>query len=327
MVKYIKIMKNKIYNYLKTRGLLFFVIFICVNIIAVLPVNNIIVDIFSHFRLQYLIFSFLFLVLFIYLSCLSKKYIVYCVICCVLILSNLFEIFPYIGRYEHFNPGNTIKLALYNVLTSNKSYDDFLVSVSQENPDIIILQETDDIWLEHIKDLKKSYPYYIEHSRLDNFGISMYSKIPFTSTDIELWTDFEVPVAVADLQVFSKKLRIYGIHTLPPTGKDYFRVRNEMLKKINTISSQDSSYNLIFAGDFNTTIYSNSYKKYIKSTDLNDCQILAKNINGTWNALYIPIFRISLEHVLISPKILMNSFKIGKNFGSDHLPVYVELSF
>ena len=38
-------MKEKIDNYLKTRGLLFFVIFICVNIIAVLPVNNIIVDI------------------------------------------------------------------------------------------------------------------------------------------------------------------------------------------------------------------------------------------------------------------------------------------
>ena len=56
-------MKEKIDNYLRTRGLLFFVIFICVNYIAVLPVNNIIVDIFSHFRLQYLIFSFLFLVL------------------------------------------------------------------------------------------------------------------------------------------------------------------------------------------------------------------------------------------------------------------------
>ncbi len=54
-------MKEKIDNYLKTRGLLFFVIFICVNIIAVLPANNIIVDIFSHFRLQYLIFSFIYI--------------------------------------------------------------------------------------------------------------------------------------------------------------------------------------------------------------------------------------------------------------------------
>ena len=60
-------MKEKIDNYLKTRGLLFFVIFICVNIIAVLPVNNIIVYIFSHLILKYFIFSFLFLVLFIYL--------------------------------------------------------------------------------------------------------------------------------------------------------------------------------------------------------------------------------------------------------------------
>lgn len=320
-------MKEKIDNYLKTRGLLFFVIFICVNIIAVLPVNNIIVDIFSHFRLQYLIFSFLFLFLFVYLSCLSKKYIVCCLISFIFIFWNLFEVFPYIGEYRPLNQSNTIKFALYNVLTSNKNYDDFLLGISQENPDIIILQETDDIWLEHIKVLKKNYPYYIEYSRSDNFGISMYSKIPFTKADIELWTDFEVPVVVANLNLFSQNVNIYGIHTLPPTGKDYFRVRNEMLENINTISSQESSKNLIFAGDFNTTVYSNSYKKYIKSANLKDCQILAKNINGTWNSRYMPIFRISLEHVLISPKILMNSFKIGKNFGSDHLPVYVELSF
>lgn len=76
-------MKEKIDNYLKTRGLLFFVIFICVNIIAVLPVNNIIVDIFSHFRLQYLIFSFLFLVLFIYLILFKQKIysLLFCMFC------------------------------------------------------------------------------------------------------------------------------------------------------------------------------------------------------------------------------------------------------
>ncbi len=320
-------MKEKIDNYLKTRGLLFFVIFICVNIIAVLTVNNIIVDIFSHFRLQYLIFSFLFLFLFVYLSCLSKKYIVCCFISFIFIIWNLFEVFPYIGEYRPLNQSNTIKLALYNVLTSNKNYDDFLLDISQENPDIIILQETDDIWLEHIKDIKNQYPYYIEHSRLDNFGISLYSKIPLTGTGIELWTDYEVPVLVACLNLFSKNVKIYGIHTLPPISNDYYRVRNEMLEKINTISSQESSKNLIFAGDFNTTIYSNSYKKYIQSADLKDCQILAKNINGTWNAKYISIFRIPLEHILISGSFLLHSFKVGQNFGSDHLPLYIELSF
>ena len=59
MVKYIKIMKDKIDNYLKTRGLLFFVIFICVNIIAVLPVNNIIVDILHSLLCNMFCFDFI----------------------------------------------------------------------------------------------------------------------------------------------------------------------------------------------------------------------------------------------------------------------------
>ena len=320
-------MKNKFDNYLKTRGLFLFIIFSIINIINFLPIDNFLVDIFSHFKFQYFLFGFLFSVLFIYLITLSKKYIIPCIICILIIFFNFLEISPYIGQYKKVSEQKSIKLGLYNLLTSNKNYKGFLDSVEKETPDIIILQEVDDVWIEKIKSIKKQYPYSIEHPRLDNFGIALYSKIPLTDSNIEFWTDNEVPVVVTNLYTNSNHVKIYGIHTLPPTGKEYFAIRNQMLEKINLDTLQEPNSNLIFAGDFNTTIYSKAYKQYLKSTDLKDCQILAKNLKGTWNTKHLPFFRIPLEHILISPNIHLKSFKVGKDFGSDHLPMYVELYF
>ena len=99
-----------------------------------------------------------------------------------------------------------------------------------------------------------------------------------------------------------------------------------ILNSINELFS-NNKYPLIIAGDLNTSAYSISYKKYIKSSNLKDAQILAKTLKGTWNAKHFPFMRISLEHVLVSPEIKVQSFDIGKNFGSDHLPVFVDLSF
>ena len=72
--------KQKADNYLKTRGLIFFLILICINIIALLPITNIYVDILSHFKLQYIIIELVFLVLFVYLSIQNKKFVIFFIV-------------------------------------------------------------------------------------------------------------------------------------------------------------------------------------------------------------------------------------------------------
>ncbi len=319
-------MKSKIDNYLKTRGLFFFIVFIFFNIAGLLPLENIAIDIFSHFKFQYILINIFFLFLFVYLSFQNRKFLICSFVSLILICFNFADVTVYLGKSEVVKSDNAIKLALFNVLTKNDKYNQLKLMINEQKPDIIILQEVDEVWLENIKELKKDYPYFLEYPRLDNFGIALYSKFPLRKPKIETWTDYEVPVITAEIKSNGNILKIYGVHTLPPTGNEYFRVRNEMLSKINEIFS-DSNHPLIIAGDLNTSVYSISYKKYIKSSNLKDAQILAKTLKGTWNAKHFPFMRISLEHVLISPEIKIQSFDIGKNFGSDHLPVFVDLSF
>ena len=319
-------MKSKIDNYLKTRGLFFFIVFIFFNIAGLLPLENIAIDIFSHFKFQYILINIFFLFLFVYLSFQNRKFLICSFVSLILICFNFADVTVYLGKSEVVKSDNAIKLALFNVLTKNDKYNQLKLMINEQKPDIIILQEVDEVWLENIKELKKDYPYFLEYPRLDNFGIALYSKFPLRKPKIETWTDYEVPVITAEIKSNGNILKIYGVHTLPPTGNEYFRVRNEMLSKINEIFS-DSNHPLIIAGDLNTSVYSISYKKYIKSSNLKDAQILAKTLKGTWNAKHFPFMRISLEHVLVSPEIKVQSFDIGKNFGSDHLPVFVDLSF
>lgn len=241
---------------------------------------------------------------------------------------NFIDLSPYFIREKTITSQNTLKIGLFNVLTSNWHYSFALKEIKDNNPDIVIMQEVDDNWINELAILRKQYPYYIEYPmNIGNFGIAMYSKYPVDKImDIEFWSEYKLPVAKAKVNIGERKINIYAVHTTPPLKKDYFRVRNEMFKQMNKIIKNNPN-NLIIAGDFNSTTFSPSYKKYIKSTKINDAQILAGNIHiGSWNTMHPALFRITVEHVLSSKDLKPVSYKQGNFFGSDHFPVFVELA-
>ncbi len=313
------------------RVILLFSLFIIVDIIANIPSLNLFVDIFSHFKVQYFHISILFFFFFIYFSYFYKKYVAAAIISILLIFVNYFEMSNYCG--ECFSAVQSdIKLGLFNVLTDNKHYDKLFNEISLKNPDIVILQEVNDVWLNNIKPLKNSFPYFIDHPRDDNFGMSLYSKYPLKNSDIEFWTDYYVPVIRAQIEIKGKAVTIYCVHTLPPVSNDYLSARNKMLEKISKIlNDARRKENVIIAGDFNTTVFSPAYKRFIDSS-LNshivyDAIRYAPKIEGTWNAFHPPIFRITLEHILTVPTLRLKMTEIGNNIGSDHLPVFAEFAF
>ena len=317
---------EKINKYFLKRIPILLFLFVLVNLFAYLPSFNIFIDIFSHFKLQYFFISIIFLLFSIYLTFINKKLLICTIISLIMIAVNLIGICP---QYIPFEPSSSnaasIKLGVFNVLTSNSQYPLLIKEIEEQQPDIIILQETDNIWLNNIKQLKNEYPYYIEHPRDDNFGTALYSKIPLKSTEVEKWTNLEIPVVKACFKLNNNEIVLYGIHTLPPTGHEYISIRNEMLKKIQGLAHSNNK-NLIIAGDLNTSAFSYAFTQYIKSTKLKDAQTQNKILKGTWNAKHPFFMRISLDHVLYSEFLGSSEFRIGNSFGSDHLPVFVNIS-
>lgn len=319
------ISKENINNYLNTRIPTLLIIFIMINIISDIPSENIISDILSHFQIQYLFISLFFILLTSYLSLINKKFLIYLFLSITILGIKIFNISPInFTNIPNTNNSQAIKIGLFNVLTSNTNYQGLINETEEQNPDIIILQEIDDLWINNLKPLNKKYKYNIKHIRYDNFGIAMFSKLPIIDYQIEKWTGYEIPVIKAKLKLKNKDILLYAIHTLPPVSNEYLKTRNEMLKEINTISNSNKE-KIIIAGDLNTTRYSHAYKKYILNSNLYDIQTNSNNIHGTWNAKHPSFMRISLDHVLVSKDIKGTDFNIGKGFGSDHLPIFVKI--
>ncbi len=318
--------KEKLYNFIKFRAVILLIIFFIINIIASLPFINHVTEILSHFKLQYFYCAVLFFIIFI--SFFNKKFIWGIVLSLILIFLNLFDLIPYFIRTPDVHYENSLKIGLFNVLTSNWHYTKVIQEIKNNKPDILIMQEVNDIWVEELNIIKKEYPYTIEYPlNLGNFGIALYSKFPIINFSIEDWTDYNLPVINAKIQKDENVFNIYAIHTLPPLKKDYFIRRNEMFKKINYIAQHENK-NLIIAGDLNSTAFSPVYKKYIKSLPLNDAQTKKGNIHiGSWSAFYPAFLRVTLEHILTSEDIQVKSYKNGNKIGSDHFPVFAELTF
>ncbi|MEW5821371.1 MAG: endonuclease/exonuclease/phosphatase family protein, partial [Cyanobacteriota bacterium] len=79
---------------------------------------------------------------------------------------------------------DNISIMLANILTSNNKYRLVLDLINRESPDIVAIQEVDNIWTDQLSLLKKTYPYYFEHPRTDNFGLSVYSKLPLRNINL-----------------------------------------------------------------------------------------------------------------------------------------------
>lgn len=318
---------------IRNQVIIFSILIMAFTVFGFLSQFYFLFDIMSQFRLQYVIFGCIFLIVLILFNKYIKTPKWSIVICILIIMINFIQVLPWIklSKPNEIINKNTTKIMLMNVLTSNNGYNAVFKNVDKFQPNVIFLEEVNAEWLKNMSNLDKTYPYSIKISREDNFGAVLYSKTPFINFDIKLFGRFELPVIVCEIESNKKKVKIIGIHTTPPGTQNYFLNRNEMLFELADLVKNDKNPTVVI-GDLNTTMYSNSYKKFIGKSGLINAR---KNygIYPSWSPkskilgfVYDNVFKIMtipIDQVLHNSKIKVNSFKIGSPIGSDHLPVIV----
>lgn len=316
---------DKTRNYINKRLIFYIAIVSILSLCSLIPSFNFLLDIVSQFKIQYFIFGIIAL---LYLVLANIKDFTKLVrtgifLSLLIIIINFVDIYKDLIPYKSHGQGN-LRVAHFNVLTKNKSYDKVLLQIQKKNPNVILIEELDATWLNNIKEIQKNYPYSIVELRDDNFGIAMFSQIPLVNPKIEYWTDWEVPVIISDLKIGSEISTIIGIHTLPPI-KDYIERRNLMLDNLSKKISENPE-NILILGDLNTSKYSYAYKTFIMNSKIKNAQD-GFGCNGTWNAMFLPFFRISLDHILYGGNFEVKDFKILDKIGSDHLPSVAEFIY
>jgi len=290
------------------------------------------IELFAHFRVQYAVLLAMAIPYLLYLEY-SRLNRLYLASCLVALIANIAVValastsFGSATSNQAQAGATPLSLLQFNVNSSNTNYPAFDKLIERTKPDIVCVEEVSEDWCEHLKKLKKTYPYQSLQARDDNFGIGILSKYKVVQESREpigiagvptMFIDIFLPAKPEPTGSGEKKIQVIATHPPPPVGASYTNMRDVQMHEIAKRIAESQKLTIL-AGDFNCTPWCYIFTDFIKESGLLDSR-LNKGIQPTWPAM-LPYMLIPIDHVLMSPAIKCTERSVQEDCGSDHLPV------
>ncbi|MES2598137.1 MAG: endonuclease/exonuclease/phosphatase family protein [Verrucomicrobiota bacterium] len=284
-------------------------------------------DIFSHFRWQYLLVCVLAVV-----WSLGRKRRLVAWISGLTLLLNAVMIGSLLVSLQKPSgtalPDFNLRLVSLNILTENRRHQEVLDYLRQVDADIIFLMEIDEVWAKAMEPLKQTHPHHLEHVREDNFGLALYSRLPLKTAEVLHRFEhglnlnpYTPPTIEARVLIGAREVVLYGIHTLPPGGGLQWRSRNWLLEDIGRQAAALPEPVLVF-GDLNATPWCEGMRSLLRGGRLGFCMP-----NPSWAPTWrvTSAFAIPIDHALCTPPLVILNRQIGPDLGSDHRAQVLEI--
>lgn len=276
------------------------------------------IELFSHFRLQYLAASLLLLIAFTVLR--NPAY------AALLLVSTVFNasfVLPWYFGSVAVEGDTTLKLLHANVLSTNDDYERLFALIEAEQPDVIFLQEVTANWRDAVERLHEDFPYNYVEAREGNFGIAMFSRLALDSVTHVDSPPFSHPTILARMTVNGESLTFVNTHPMIPLSRPFYEARNQQIRSIADLVNQLQE-SVILIGDFNTSPWTRPYRELEESTGLRNTQ-RGLGIRPTWPT-FMPLAMIPIDHAFVSENIGVVATRTGPRIGSDHLPLIITVA-
>ncbi len=300
------------------RGLVFLACGICslLTLLGFLGRFHWTLDLCSHFRVQYALALGLSGCLSLALRCPRAAFacLLMVGVNAVVVLSSLVGG----GRIEA-KGSPVLRVMLINVNTETGDPQRVKQAIQEADPDLLVLEEINDRWLEEFAWLKVSHPFSITRPRQDNFGLGLFSKQPLSDGKI-VNLGVSVPSIFATTRFGGTPVQIVATHPPPPTRRAYARWRDQQLDRLP--SSLGAPWPLILVGDLNVTPWNGHFRGLLRRSGLKD-SARGFGYHPTWPNDN-PFIRIPLDHILYSPGLSVVGRHVGGDVASDHFPVIAD---
>ncbi len=218
---------------------------------------------------------------------------------------------------------STIRILHANVLSSNKHRAALLDLITREKPDLVMLQEINNQWLESLAPLESDYPFTCIATREDNFGMAVYSRMPLLDAVVRQFGSARFPSMTFQIQLDDAVVDVIASHPMPPSSAAAQSSRDEQLMQVASFAER-RVHPLIIVGDLNTTMWTASYHNLCETLGLTNARE-GFGILPSWPTHLPAIMRIPIDHCLISDELLVRDCRLGPKIGSDHLPLIVDI--
>lgn len=223
---------------------------------------------------------------------------------------------------------NQVGILLANVKMSNREARPLLHLIESERPDIIIAMEVDDWWNIQLTTIEKDYPYQQKSINEVTYGMSLYSKMPLDSIQVNYLNNRKVPSFRSMVRLKNgKKFILYSVHPVPPTRfEDLPDNKGQEEIAMTKLGSfiKDRKFPVIVAGDFNDVSWGATDKLTETTALLSDVRV-GRGFYNSYNADNI-LLRWPLDHVLVTEEFKLVDIERLSDISSDHYPIFVKLA-
>jgi endonuclease/exonuclease/phosphatase (EEP) superfamily protein YafD len=222
---------------------------------------------------------------------------------------------------------SSFSLLISNVLQENRNIEKYLQIVRAADPDIVLAVETDRWWTQQLGVLDERYPYAVKYPLENWYGMLLYSRLRLIKPTVQFLVEKDIPSIHTEVELRSKDvITLHCLHPRPPRpdhGQDTTERDAELL--IVGRAAKEAGKPTLVAGDLNDVAWSATTTLFQKISRLLDPRI-GRGMYNTFDAR-IPLLRWPLDHIFHSDHFRLIRLQRLPYFGSDHFPMYMELSY
>ncbi|MEO6080613.1 MAG: DUF6152 family protein [Steroidobacteraceae bacterium] len=269
-------------------------------------------DLFAHFRWEYLIIS---AVVIVWAMWRRQRGIAVLAAVTFLLNAVLIATLAFDSEVSEASVADNFSLRVLsqNVLRSNPDKQAVVDHVLASDADVVLLLEVDKQWMAALQTLQTKYPYSLAEPRANSFGIALFSRIPWSSAKILWLGDLKVPLVEVAFTHQGRNFVFIGTHTMSPVGGRRARLRDRQLQLLAEHVTQ-LKVPVLVVGDLNATPWSAGIR--IATSGNLKFRSLSPPWTPTWRVG--TIHPIPIDHALATAPLVITRRAVGPDVGSDH---------
>ncbi|WP_128891695.1 endonuclease/exonuclease/phosphatase family protein [Erythrobacter sp. HKB08] len=239
---------------------------------------------------------------------------------------NLWRIWPYtvfaptqVPLPDDVDGMSCASVLAFNVLQPNDRYDETAALIERVDPDILLLMETNETWLAKLEPQLSAYPHRVDMPLDNKYGMAFATRLPVEKARMVANTSADTPTLYATLQMEDgARFEVIGLHPRPPLPGESTAKRDANIARAGR-ETPDSLPNVLAIGDFNDVPWSRTTQNFVHEGGYLDPRA-GRGSFATFPADYVFV-GWPLDQIFIKEGVRVESFEIGEDVGSDHLPL------
>ncbi|WP_153556380.1 endonuclease/exonuclease/phosphatase family protein [Roseimaritima sediminicola] len=221
----------------------------------------------------------------------------------------------------------TLRTVMTNVEMENDQFDVWMDVMRQADPDILLVVEVDQRWIDAVQPLIESYPHQVIEPRDNWYGMMLLSRLPIVTYEVLHLVQKDIPSIDAKIRLDDGTLmRFVGVHPRPPepVRDNDAKPRDAELTLWGEELAEDDGP-VIIGGDLNDVAWSATTRLFLRVSGLLD----PRRGRGFYNTFHADhwYMRFPLDHIFHSAHFTISKLQRLPFVGSDHFPMLIDLRY